>query len=162
MFDDLHAKLDAIFEARAKRIAEAQRVRVERDKKQEANLQAFLELQESVIRPTLEALANYLTDRGEESGIYESTDGQQKGNEKLSAAIGIKFYRHVILKSLTKEKVPSLNFLLDKDAGQVLIQYDTSTTQREGVSGESTVDLGAVTADLISAEALKVIQIIFK
>jgi hypothetical protein len=163
MSDNLNTKLDAIFDARAQRVAEARRVRLETEKKQEENLKAFLVLQTSVIRPTLEDLAKNLTDRGLECAVFETVDGQQKGSETLAAGNGIEFYRHVIFKTIRKGESPHLTLMLDKATGRVLFHFSTASMDQKGETGVSTVvNLDAVTADLINEEALKVIAIVCK
>lgn len=157
---DLDAKLDAIFNAKAERIAEANRVKLETEQKQEENLKAFLALQKSVIRPTLQALFDNLSGRGQESEIVETTDGQKNGNETLAAGTGIKFYSHKLLKNISKSKNPYLNFLLDKVEGKVIIQFSTVAENRKGTFGSAAVDFDVVTADLINEETLKVIAAI--
>lgn len=163
MSNEINAKLDAIFDARAQRIAEAKRVRLEAEQQQEENLQAFLALQKSVIQPTLEALANNLTDRGQECQVFETTDGQKKGSETLAAGSGIIFYSHIILKSIQKGPNPHLTLMLDKAVGRVVFHFSTSYSEQEGQTGvAAVVDFDSVTADLINEEALKVIAIICK
>ncbi|MDZ3826346.1 hypothetical protein [Pseudomonas monsensis] len=162
MTDNLNIKLDAIFDAREKRIAEVQRVRREIEAKKEEHLEDFLRLQGSVIRPTLTALANNLIKRGHEAGIFESADGQKKGAQILPAGTGIKFYRHKLLKTMSDVDTPYLWLLLDKATGRVEFHFNTSSHQKKGESGVSkAVDLSEVTSDLIHEEALKVIELIY-
>lgn len=159
----LNAKLDAIFNARAEKKAEAKRVKLESEKREEENLQAFQVLQASVIRPTLESLANNLTDRGLESVVFECAGEKSKRPEALGVGTGIKFYRLKLLKSVSSAVVPYLTLELDKDVGHVKFRFDTSTQGKSGESGTSiVVDLKSVTRDLIHDEALKVIAMICK
>jgi hypothetical protein len=164
MSDDLDAKLDAIFNARAERIAEAKRVRQEAEQKQERSLEAFLDLKCSVIRPTLDALAHNLTDRGLESRVFEVADGQPKGNEVLPASIGIKFLHHQILQIRDGEDAPHLTLTLDKALRRVVFHFSNVFPGRKnGEEGVATiVDFDSVTATLINDEALKVIGAIHK
>lgn len=164
MSDDLNAKLDAIFDARAKRIAEAKRVRLETEQKLERSLEAFLNLKTSVIRPTLDALAHNLKDRGLESRVFEVEDGQQKGNEVLPASIGIKFLHHQLLELRGGEDAPYLILTLDKAASRVLFHFSNFFPGRkDGESGVATiVGFDSVTAELINDEALKVLAVIHK
>lgn len=163
MSDTLDSKLDAIFKARAERKAEDKRVKQEVEKMQEESLQAFLELQESVIRPTLESFANNLTDRGLESRVFESADGQTKGAEDFSVGTGIKFHGNKLLKSLSIDLVPYLFLGFDKAKGQVIFHFSTPAQgQKVGSSKSTAVDFKHVTEELINDEALKVIEIICK
>lgn len=157
---DLDARLDAIFNAQAERLAEAKRVNLEIKRKQEENLQNFLVLQDSIIRPTLQALSENLTRREQECGIFESTDGQKEGSKTLAAATGIKFFSHKYFKNMASIKHAYLNVMLDKEEGKVLIQFNTNSELREGTSGTAAVDFDALTPELINEEALKVIAAI--
>lgn len=164
MSDDVDAKLDAIFNARAERIAENKRVKLEAEQKQEKSLQDFLELQASVMRPTLNALAQKLTDRGLESRVFETQDGQKKGNEVLPASIGIKFLHRQVLKFRDGEDAPYLTLTLDKSVNRVLFHFSTfSPGRKDGNSGVATMaDFASVTANLINNEALKIVEAIYK
>lgn len=159
---DLDAKLDAIFNAKSERIAKAKREKLEAEQQQGENLEAFLDLQRTVIRPTLIALSDNLAGRGQENSVYETTDGQKNGSEILAAGTGIKFYAHKILKSVSSSKNPYLIFQLDKVKRKVVIQFSTIADNREGDFGSVAVDFEVVTVDLINQEALKIIAAINK
>lgn len=159
---DINARLDAIFNAKSERIAEARRVRLEIEKKQEEYLRVFLALQKSVITPTLQALSDNLAGRDQVSEVVETTDGQKNGNAMFAAGTVITFYDHEILKKIGSRKNPYSYVVLDKEKGKVLIQSSTATEQREGTSWSVAVDFDALTEDLINEEVLKVIAAIIR
>jgi len=158
MTDDVSAKLDAIFNARAEREAEAGRVKRELEVKQDASLQEFLTLKDNLIRPTLEALVNQLSDRGEASEIFEFTDGQMIHAKKQDAAIGIKFLLDTAARYRSSSEYPHLTLSADKSTRRVLFHFSTKggTSSTDGLVGYD--DL---TAEVINEKALKLIKAIY-
>ncbi|MDP9653364.1 UNVERIFIED_ORG: hypothetical protein J2W87_001273 [Pseudomonas putida] len=163
MTDDVNAKLDAIFNARSEREAEAGRVKREAEIKQDANLQEFLALKDNVIRPTLEALAQKLSDRGQESKIFEITDGEQLHGKVRDATIGIRFLLDGAARYRDGNEYPHLTLTVDKAARRVQFYYSTMSPGRGGTaSGDGFVDYDALSAAVINEKALKVIAAVFK
>lgn len=160
MTDDLNSKLDDIFNARAERLNAATHAQLEKEKKQDAALEEFLVLKESVIRPTLQALSHKLSDRGHESKVFETQgDGRGVGG---AHEIGIRFLLDAGAHSSRGNEYPHLTLSFDKVVRKVQFYRSTMSPKRGGMAGsDGSADLDSVTEDLINQKALKVIAEIY-
>jgi hypothetical protein len=162
MTDDVGAKLDVIFNARAEREAEAGRVKREAQLKRESSLQEFLALKDTVIRPTLEALAQRLSDRGQKSEIVEITDGEMIHGKVRDAAISLRFLLDTVASSLSSNDYPHLTLSADKVGRRVAFHFSTISPGKGGTSSTNgLVDYDAVTAEIINEKALKLIAVVY-
>lgn len=158
MTDDVNARLDSIFGARAAReLAAAQREN-ETKKKERDSLQEFLSLQESVIRPALEALAQNLKDRGQVCNVFDITDGEHLGGSPQEAAIGIRFLTGSSAGSRTHNDYPHLTIKADKRRGRVQFFYSTMSPGRGGsASSDESIGYKDLTVDMINEKAIAII-----
>lgn len=162
MTDEVNAKLDAIFNARAEREAEAGRKKQEAEQQLDASLQEFLLLKEKVIIPTLEALKNSLSDRGEESVVVEVTDGELRHGRTQDAAVGLRLIVEDAARYRDGNEYPHLTLQVSKATRQVLFQYSTMSPRRGGSSSSyGAVNYADVTAELINEKALKVFAAVY-
>ena len=163
MTDDVDAKLDAIFNARSVRETEAVRIRTEAQQRQEASLQEFLALKESLIRPTLEALAQKLNERGHKCKVYEIADGEKVGGNTKEETIGLRLLLEVAANYRELNQYPHLTMSVDKSGRRVQFFSSTMSPGRGGTSGgDGSVEYDALTAELINTKALKIIAEVYK
>lgn len=162
MTDDVNEKLDAIFNARAERQAEAERKKQEVEEKKDVNLQEFLLLKEKVIIPTLEALKQGLSDRGEESTVVEVTDGELRQGRPQDAAVGIRLIIEDAARYRDGNDYPHLTFRVEKATKQVRIFYSTMSPRRGGSSSsDGPFDYADITAELINEKALNIFKAVY-
>lgn len=163
MTDDFNSKLDDIFNARAERLDAASKAQRELQVKQDATVKEFLEVRESVIRPALEALAQKLSDRGQECKIFETQDGEQVSGLPKGATIGIRFLLDSGAHYGRGNDYPHLTLALEKGPRKVQFYSSTMVPGRGGMSGgDGTADFGEITEELINRKALKIIAAVFK
>ena len=163
MTDDLNSKLDDIFNARAKRIEAASNAQRELEVKQDATVQEFLELRDSIIRPALEALAQKLSDKGQECKIFETQDGEQVSGLPRGATIGIRFLMDSGAQYGRGNEYPHLTLALEKAAKKVQFYSSTMVPGRGGMAGgDGSAGFGEVSEELINRKALKIIADVFK
>lgn len=163
MTDDLNARLDAIFDAKSSKEAEAERLKEEIARQKEAGLQEFLALQNNVIRPTLEIFVQKLAERGRKSSIYEIADGEQVGGNTRSATIGIRLLLDQESKYRGSNEFPHLSMSADKAGRRVQFYHSTMSPGRGGTAGgDGTVGYDELSPDLINEKVLKVIAAVFK
>ncbi|WP_124358337.1 hypothetical protein [Pseudomonas orientalis] len=163
MTDDLNSNLDDIFNARAERLNAASNAKRELEIKQDATVQQFLELKEAIIRPTLEALAQKLSDRGQECKIFETQDGEQVSGLPRGASIGIRFLLDSGAQFGRGNDYPHLTLALEKAARKVQFYSSTMVPGRGGMAGgDGSADIGEVTEELINKKALKIIADVFR
>jgi hypothetical protein len=162
MTDDVGAKLDAIFDARAEREAEAGRVKREGQLKREARLQEFLALKDSVIRPTLEALAKRLSDKGQKTEIVEIADGEMLHGKVQDAAIRLRFLLDTAARYLGSSEYPHLTLTADKYDRRVVFHFSTVSPGSGGTSStDGFVGYDDLTAEIINEKALKLIAAVY-
>lgn len=162
MTDDVNAKLDAIFNARSEREAEALRIKCEAKEQRDVSLQEFLALKDNMIRPTLEALAHKLSDRGHESEIFEITDGEQLHGKVRDAAIGIRFLLDGIAKYRGSNEYPYLTLTADKVGRRVQFYYSTMSPEKGGTASvDGLVGYDALSAEIINEKAIKIIAAVY-
>ena len=163
MTDDVGAKLDAIFNARSAREAEAARLRTEEQQRQEASLQEFLALKESLIRPTLESLAQQLNERGHKCKVYEIADGEKVGGNTKVETIGLRLLLEVAANFRELNQYPHLTMSVNKTGRRVEFFASTMSPGRGGSSGgDGSVEYEALTAELINTKALKIIAEVYR
>jgi hypothetical protein len=164
MTDDVNAKLDAIFDARSEREAAAVRIKNETEQRLRDNLQEYLVLQESVIRPTLEAFAKKLNDRGHRAHVYDYTDGETFGGNTKSATIGIRFLVDgPVSHRVGGHDYPHVSMSVDKSGRRVHFSYSTISPNRGGsAGGDGEVDFQELNVDLINKKVLDVIAVVYK
>ncbi len=163
MTDDVNARLDAIFNSRSEREAEAARSNVEAERNQRINLEEFMALMESLIRPTLETLAQNIKDRGHQCSVFEIADGEHLGGKRRDAAIGIRFLVDASVSQRHWNDYPHLTMSVDKANRQIEIYSSTMVPGKGGSSGgELPIAFEALTVDLIHQKALKIIAAVYK
>lgn len=163
MTNDVDSKLDDIFNSRAERLAAAAHAQQEKEMQQDATVVEFLALKESLIRPTLEALAQKLSDKGQESKIFEVQDGERGSGSVQDAKIGIRFLLDERANYARGNEYPHLTLSLDKASRKVQFYKSTMTPSRGGMAGgDGSVDLGSLTEQLINQKALSVIGEVYK
>jgi hypothetical protein len=163
MTDDVDAKLDAIFNARSAKEAEAVRLKTEAEQRQQASLQEFLALKESLIRPTLEALAQKLNERGHKCKVYEIADGEKVGGNTKVETIGLRLLLEVAANYREVNQYPHLTMSVEKSDRQVQFFSSTMSPGRGGSSGgDGSIGYDALTAELINTKALKIIAEVYR
>lgn len=163
MNDDVDAKLDAIFNARSVKEAEIVRQQREAEQRQEASLQEFLVLKESLIRPTLEALVQKLSQRGHKSKVFEIADGEKVGGNTRGETIGLRLLLDKAADYRVGNEYPHLTMSVDKSGRRVQFSYSTISPGRGGSGGgDGSVDYDALTEELINTKALKIIAEVYK
>jgi len=163
MTDDVNARLDEIFNARSQKEAEALRIKNEIQQKQKSNLQDFLELQESLIRPTLESLAQKLKDRGHNTKVFDIADGEQISGSTRVASIGIQFLLDTAANYRNANEYPHVTLTVEKNTRTVHFSYSTMSPSRGGsAGGAGSVSFEALTPELINDKVIKVISDLYK
>lgn len=163
MTDDVNARLDSIFNARTARDAEAALKLSETQQRERNSLQEFLALQESVIRPALEALAQNLKGRGQVCNVFEITDGEHLGGRAQEAAIGIRFLVGNSSSGRTGNDFPHLTLKVDKRGGKVQLFSSTISPGRGGSAGsDESIGYKDLTVDLINEKAIAIIAQVYR
>lgn len=163
MTDDLNAKLDAIFNARSNKEAEAERLKQEIAQQREVSLQEYLVLQNNLIRPALEVFVQKLADRGHKSSIYEIADGEQVSGNTRSATIGIRLLLNQETTHRGSHEYPHVSMSVDKAGRRVQFTHSTMVPGKGGMAGgDGAVGYDELTAELINEKVLKVIAAVFK
>lgn len=163
MTDDLNAKLDAIFDARSSKEAEAERLKEEIARQKEAGLREFLVLQNNLIRPTLEVFVQKLAERGHKSSIYEIADGENVSGNTRSATIGIRLLIDQESKNRGSNEYPHLSMTADKTGRCVQFSHSTMSPGKGGMAGgDGTTGYDELSPELINEKVLKVIAAVFK
>lgn len=163
MSDDVESKLNEIFSARAEKQAAALQAQREEKTVQDSALQEFLTLKDSLIRPTFEALAHKLSDRGHESRIFESHDGEgAQGRAQQYETIGLRFLTDSGTHFGRGSEYPHITLSFEKARRKVHFFRSTMTIGKGGMSGsDGSIDLDSVTEALINQKALKIIAEIY-
>ncbi|MCK9799303.1 hypothetical protein M1B34_16720 [Pseudomonas sp. MAFF 302030] len=163
MTDDVDGKLDEIFNALAEKQAAAARRQQETEIKQDATLQEFNALKETLIRPTLEGLAQKLSGRGHASKVFETEEGGPGNGSTRDARVGIRFLFDEKALNGRDSEYPHLTLALDKSAGKIQFYSSTMSPGKGGsAGGAGSVDLGSLTQELINQKALKIIAEVYK
>ncbi|WP_421527282.1 hypothetical protein [Pseudomonas brenneri] len=163
MTDDVNARLDSIFSARTAKEVEATQRANEARQKETNSLQAFLKLQEDLIRPALEALAQNLQDRGQVCNVFDITDGENLGGRRQEAAIGIRFLAGGSTSSRTGNDYPHLTIRVDKRQERVQFFYSTISPGRGGsASSDASIGYDDLTVDMINEKAIAIIAEVYR
>lgn len=163
MTDDVDGKLDEIFNALAEKQAAAARKQQETEIKLDATLQEFNALKETLIRPTLEGLAQKLSDRGHVSKVFETEEGGPGNGSMRDARVGIRFLVDENARYGRESEYPHLTLALDKSAGKIQFYSSTMSPGKGGAAGgDGSVDLGSLSQELINQKVLKIIAAVYK
>jgi len=162
MKTEIKNSLDEIFTRHeaSKRNAEQQQ-----KKKQSEDaefLKSFLDVQESVIRPAMLAIAQYLKARGYDCEITTERDGFHATEQRpIEASIKLKMFtderRH------SRHDTPCFSVTCEKNAKRVRFHESTLSPGRGGKAGTSGhAALSEVTEELIQQKVLKIIEEVFR
>jgi hypothetical protein len=162
MKDEIRSKFDAAFAKREEIKQAAADEQKARETKEEAFLRAFLACRESVMRPAMEEVADYVRSKGHSCEIkteeYRAAAQRERARD---ASIRITFF--TAKRDRPDYEFPGLAILCNQSAENVLFHETTMGPSRGGHAGgagaSSLVDL---TADLIQEKVFNVIREVFR
>jgi hypothetical protein len=151
--------LDAIFEKQEAADKAAARARTTAEEEQAAALKQFLDLRDSVIRPAMEKMHDYLKRRGFDSEIIVEDEGFKTVHGQptmMPSSIKMKLGPAV---RASNAQAPYLMVACDKARARVDFRFSTFSAGAGGESGSSgEAGFDEVTEDLIQRKLLAVIE----
>jgi hypothetical protein len=122
--DDVFAKHEASRKAAAERQQAIQT-------KEEAFLKEFLEKRDSIIRPAMEAVGQYLKEKGYSSEITTEEDGYSQDGARRPVSASIRFTIYPDRGAgYPRERFPGLAAICDKSGGRVVFHESTLSPSR--------------------------------
>ncbi len=152
MKEETKSKLDAVF--KAEQVAKG---------KQEAFLQNFMEAQDTIIRPAMEEIGEYVRGKGYSHEISTEEDGisNDGNNRPISASTRITFFLGE--RQYPRHQFPGFSVICDKNQELVFFHESTMSPGRGGhAGGAGQATLPEVTKDLIQEKISNVLSEVFR
>jgi hypothetical protein len=161
MEDPVRSKLDAIFRHHAlSKRAEPERIRAV-DDREAAILKAFAAARDTIIRPAMEEMGEYVKAQGYTYTIDTEADGL--GPDKAYNKADIRLTLYVDRQRSRKEDHPGLTVFCDKSRGLAQFHARTFTSGRGGHAGlVGEFEIAEVTKELVQEKILAVIAEVFR
>jgi hypothetical protein len=156
--------LDAIFAKHDATKKAAAKIQEDAKAAESASLAKFLEIRESVIRPAMTMVGEYVKSKGYAYEIHTEEDDVSRSRDRnriFSASIQISFLKGI---SQTYEmgNFPFLSVSCDKTEGSVHFVRSTMYPGRGGQSGPAgTAAIEDITQDLVQAKILEILAAVF-
>lgn len=162
MKDDIKSDLDTIFRTHQEKKENAQKLEEEKGRREEEFLSQFYLHQKTTIRPAMEAVGKYLSEKGYSCRIDESKDEITHDVKRRGASISICFLvgRDPLRPS---HEYPHFTVFCDKHAQRARFSESTISpglSGRSGAAGEA--PLNEVTEELIHKKIIKILTEVFK
>lgn len=160
MDQDKKQEIDALFSAMKMKEDKVKAIREERESKEAAFLNSFLELRASVIRPAMEKIVEYLDSKAFKSVIRE-TEEDRSGQQQTAASITISFGPSA--NSYSSQQNPHFTARADRSAQKVQFHECTIGPNHGGHSGSAGANmLEEITEALIQEKIMKVLRAVIK
>ena len=163
MKDEIKSELNAIFQKHNanKRAAAAKQTK---ESKEVAFLKQFLDVRESVIRPAMQAIGEFIKGQGYDYEITTEEDGfRTEGPSHPLGLIPASICLHIMVGPNSRSDAnPSFKAICDKNAQVVSFHENTITPRRSGrASGAGTALLSEIDQELVQKKILEVIREVF-
>lgn len=163
MSDKLKTELDAIFNAHAETKKRIEHQKSEREVREEAFVQSFYGLRDSLIRPTFESIGEYIKAKGYKYHIETSEEQTDREGRYQSPSISIRFLVGEDGRHYRSHEYPHLSVICEKGSSKLRFHESTMSPGRGGhAGGAGDTTPTELTADLINQKVLKVIREVFK
>lgn len=163
MKPETQSKLDAIFAKHEASKAALQTAHTEAEDKAAAFLRAFNEKRETVIRPAMAAMGNYLKGKGYDFSISTEDDKPSPDGRGRPTPASIRFTMFLGKERHPLYEHPGFAIICEKNQQAVRFHENTTSPGRGGRSGGAgEAKLEDVTAISIEAGILKVMAEVFK
>jgi hypothetical protein len=157
MKDSTREQIDRIFELNAEKKRQDQKARAEKELREAAFILEFIECGEFIIKPAMEAIADYARSKGLESRI-ESTE---RGGHSAWNAVAPEYSIRFILGENQfgpEYQQPYVRVVCDQYAQKANFHESTIGPGRGGHSGQTgSIPLEEISEDLIHARILRVL-----
>ncbi|BBE51978.1 hypothetical protein OYT1_ch2465 [Ferriphaselus amnicola] len=163
MSDKLKTELDAIFNSHAETKKQIEHQKSEREVREEAFVQSFYGLRDSLIRPTFERIGEYIKAKGYKYHIETSEEQTDPEGRYQSPSISIRFLVGEDGSHYRSHEYPHLSVICEKGFSKLRFHESTISPGRGGhAGGAGDATPTELTADLINQKVLKVIREVFK
>lgn len=163
MTDKLKSELDAIFATHSKTKKKAEVEKSERESREEAFVQSFYTIQESIIRPTFEAIGDYVKGQGYEYRIDAKKEFSDREGRYEAPRVSIRFMLADRPGHYQDHDYPYFSVICEKASNKVRFHESTMSPGRGGQSGSvGDATLDGVTAQLLQEKLLNLIRAVFK
>lgn len=157
MKESTREQIDRIFELNAEKKRQDQKARAEKELRDAAFVLEFIECGEFIIKPAMEAIADYARAKGLESRIESSERGTNSGWNSAAPEYSIRF----ILGENQfgpEYQQPYVRVVCDQYAQKANFHESTIGPGRGGHSGQTgSIPLEEISEDLIHARILRVL-----
>lgn len=163
MNDKLKIQLDAIFNAYNEEKKHLQLLKSERERKEEAFLQAFYALQESTIRPTFEYIGEYIKTQGYEYRIDVRQESTGRDGQYNSPEISLRLLVDSSTGHHLSHEYPYFSVICEKRSQTVRFHESTMSPNRGGrAGGAGEAKLDEVTPELLQQKILNILRELFE
>ncbi|MDD5581469.1 MAG: hypothetical protein PHY16_19660 [Methylobacter sp.] len=163
MPDKLKTELDAIFNAHEETKKKIEHQKSQQELREEAFVQSFHELQDSLIRPTFESIGEYITVKGYKYRIETSEEQTDRDGRYQSPSISIRFLVGEDDRRYQSHEYPHLSVICEKRTSKLRFHESTMSPGkggRAGSAGETTPT--ELTVDVLNQKVIKVLREVFK
>lgn len=163
MSDKLKTELEAIFNAHGETKKQAERQKSEREQREEAFVQSFYAIRESVIRPTFDTVGEYVKAKGYKYQIENNEESSDRDGRYQPPSISIRFLVGENDRHYRAHEYPHLSVICEKGAAKLRFHESTMSPGRGGhAGGAGDTTPSEITPDLINQKLLNVLREVFK
>jgi hypothetical protein len=163
MKDEIRSKLDAAFErheASRRAVTEAREVK---ETKEQVFSRSFSELRDSLIRPAMEEIGQYVKGKGYSYEISTEDEHVATDSRSRSTSASIKITLFLDERKHPEYEMPFLSVIAQKERQNVRFHESTMVPGRGGASGPAgETSLAEITPQLIQEKILKVVSDVFR
>lgn len=163
MRDEIRFKLDAAIEAHETSKRAAATAKQFAENSEQIFLAQFSEARDSIIRPAMEEIGNYIKGKGYDYEVTEEDDKPSLDHRSRSTPASITFTIFVGKRHYPLNENPMLSVICEKGLERVRFHESTISRSRGGHSGSAgAVTLNELTEELIHEKILKVVAEVFR
>lgn len=163
MNNDIKSKLDAAFlkhEASKRAAVEAKQAA---ETKEQVFLRQFVEARESIIRPAMEEVGEYIKGKGYTYEIFTEDDKSSPDGRGRSTPASIQLALFLDERRYPVHDFPNFSIICEKGQQRVRFHGSTISPGRGGYSGSAgEATLSEVTKELVQEKILKIVTEVFR
>jgi len=163
MKDEIKAKLDVAFqkhEAAKRTAAEGKQIAAS---KEQVFLRGFMEARESIIRPAMKEIGEYVKDKGYDYDVSTEDDKPSPDGRSRSTPASIRLTIFLGERRYPSHEHPGFSVICEKGQQKVRFHENTTSPGRGGHAGPAgEAVLSDLTKDLVQEKILKVVAEVFR
>jgi hypothetical protein len=163
MKDEIKSRLEAAFdkhEATKRAVADAKQVA---ESNEQRFLREFMEAQDSIIRPAMEEIGDYVKSKGYTYAVTAEDDKPSPDGKSRSSPAAIRLTIFIGERRGPSHEFPTFSVICEKGQQKVRFHESTMSPGRGGHSGSAgEAPLSEVTKDLIQEKILKIVTEVFR